>query len=122
MIDTSAGSGETANDIICHDNVVYGVNTQTNTLTTTGVLPSSLQEHEYDYPLHDISEPLPSVYERVDENDDELAVNVNVSYATVPNQWDRLVIMMSTCGNVHMQFFLSVEYNYTYQLSLDISS
>ncbi len=90
QLDTSiyAGSGETANDdIICHNNVVYSVNTaqpQTSTLTTTGLLPSSLQEHEYDYPLHDISEPLPSVYESVDDNDEELTVNVNVSYATVP--------------------------------------
>ena len=84
-----AGSGETANDdiIICQNNAVYGVNTQTNTLTTTGLLPSSLQEHEYDYPLHDISEPLPSVYESVDDNDEELTVNVNVSYATVHERW-----------------------------------
>ncbi len=69
--------------------MVYGVcetaQPQTNTLTT-GPPPSSLQEQEYDYPLCNVSEPLPPVYESVEDDklkDDKLMINVNVSYATV---------------------------------------
>ena len=67
--------------------MVYGVceMTQTNTLTT----PSSLQV--YDYPLCDMSEPLPPVYESVDKKDERLRINVNISYATVAEREDGLV-------------------------------
>ncbi len=54
-----------------------------------GPPPSSLQV--YDYPLCDMSEPLPLVYESVDEKDERLMINVNVSYATVAEREDGLV-------------------------------
>ena len=67
--------------------MVYGVfetaQPQTNTLAT-GPPPSSLQEQEYDYPLCNVSEPLPPVYESVEDK------NVNVSYANVAEREDGL--------------------------------
>ncbi len=65
---------------------MYGVCPQTNTLAT-GPPPSSLQEQEFDYPLCNVSEPLPPVYDSVDE---KLMTNVNVSYATVAEREDGL--------------------------------
>ena len=62
---------------------------QTNTLAT-GPPPSSLQEQEYDYPLCNVSEPLPPVYESVDDKDDKLMINVNVNYATIAEREDGL--------------------------------
>ena len=86
---TVSRGGTVDNDIPCQNNVVYGVceMTQTNTLTTAPP-PSSLQV--YDYPLCDMSEPLPPVYESVDEKDERLTINVNVSYATVAEREDGL--------------------------------
>ncbi len=84
--------GTADNDISCQNNVVYGVcemdQPQTNILAT-GPPPSSLQEQEYD-PLYNVSEPLPPVYESVDDKDDKLMINVNVSYATVAEREDGL--------------------------------
>ncbi len=73
--------------------MVYGVcetaQPQTNTLAT-GPPPSSLQEQEYDYPLCNVSEPHPPVYESVEDKDEKLMINVNVSYATVAEREDGL--------------------------------
>ncbi len=87
-VDGGAVSGGTAdNDIPCQNNVVYGVceMTQTNTLPTGP--PPSLQELEYDCSLCNVLEPLPPVYESVDE---KLVINVNVSYATVAEREEGL--------------------------------
>ena len=64
--------------------MVYGV----CEVAQTNTLPSSLQV--YDYPLCDMSEPLPPVYESVDEKDERLTINVNVSYATIAEREDGL--------------------------------
>ncbi len=79
--------------------MVYGVceMTQPNTLTT-GPPPSSLQV--YDYPLCDMSEPLPPVYESVDE---KLMINVNVSYATVAEREDGLGQTSDIYDDVNMR-------------------
>ncbi len=85
--------------------MVYGVcemNTtrpQTNTLLT-GPPPSSLQELEYDYPLCNVSEPLPLVYRSVDENDKRL---VNVSYAIVAEREDGLGQTSDIYDDVNMR-------------------
>ena len=70
--------------------MVYGVCevVQTSTLATGPPPSSSLQV--YDYPLCDMSEPLPPVYESADENDEILTINVNVSYANVAEREDGL--------------------------------
>ncbi len=69
--------------------MVYGVCEVVQTSTfPTGPPPSSLQV--YNYPLCDISEPLPPVYESVDKKDERLMINVNVSYATVAEREDGL--------------------------------
>ena len=91
----AVSGGRVDNDIPCQNNVVYGVcemnTTQPQTTTLpTGPPPSSLQELEYDYPLWNVSEPLPPVYESVDENDKRLMINVNVSYGTVAEREDEL--------------------------------
>ncbi len=82
--------------------MVYGVCPQTNTLAT-GPPSSSLQEHEYDYPLCDVSEPLPPVYESVDDKDDKLMINVNVSYATVAEREDGLGQISDIYDDVNMR-------------------
>ncbi len=72
------------------DNPVYGVREmdqpQTNTLTT-GPPPFSLQEHEFDNPLYDMSEPLPPVYESVEARDERLMSGI---YTTVAEREDGL--------------------------------
>ncbi len=84
--------------------MVYGVceMTQTSTLPT-GPPPSSLQEIEYDYPLCNVSEPLPQVYESVDENDKTLIINVNVSYATITEREDELGQTSGIYDDVNMR-------------------
>ena len=60
---------------------MYGVCEMNTAQPQTSILatgpPPSLQELEYDYPLWNVSEPLPPVYESVDENDKRLMINVN---------------------------------------------
>ncbi|XP_064394660.1 sushi, von Willebrand factor type A, EGF and pentraxin domain-containing protein 1-like isoform X2 [Halichondria panicea] len=95
--------GTTNNDIPCQNNVVYGVcemaQPQPNTLATAPP-PSSLQEHEFDYPLCDMSEPLPPVYKSVDE---KLMLNVNVSYVTVAEREDGLEQTSGIYNDVNMR-------------------
>ena len=103
-----SGGGTADNGIQCQNNVVYGVcemNTaqpQTNTLPT-GPPPSSLQELEYDYPLYNVSKPLPPVYGSVDEKDEKLMINVNVSYATVAEREDKLGQTSDIYDDVNMR-------------------
>ncbi len=101
--------GTADNDIPCQNNVVYGVcetaQPQTNTLTT-GPPPSSLQEQEYDYPLCNVSEPLSPVYESVEDKDDKLMINVNVSYATVAEREDGLGQTSDIYDDVNMRQWL----------------
>ncbi len=95
--------GTTNNDIPCQNNVVYGVcemaQPQPNTLATAPPT-SSLQEHEFDYPLCDMSEPLPPAYESVDE---KLMLNVNVSYVTVAEREDGLEQTSDIYDDVNMR-------------------
>ncbi len=99
----TVSGGTTSNDIPCQNNVVYGVcemaQPQTNTLATAPPT-SSLQEHEYDYPLCDMSEPLPPVYKSVDE---KLMLNVNVSYVTVAEREDGLEQTSDIYDDVNMR-------------------
>ncbi len=97
-----ASGGTADNDIPCQNNVVYGVckmaqpQTNCNTLAT-GPPPSSL---EYDYPLCEMSKPLPPVYDIVDE---KLMINVNVSYATVAEREDGLGQTSDIYDDVNMR-------------------
>ncbi len=98
--------GTADNDIPCQNNVVYGVcetaQPQTNTLAT-GPPSSSLQEQEYDYPLCNVSEPLPPVYESVEARNEKLMINVNVSYATVAEREDGLGQISDIYDDVNMR-------------------
>ncbi len=96
-----SGGGTADNDIPCQNNVVYGVceMTQPNTLTT-GPPPSSESLQEYDYPLCNVSEPLPPVYESVDE---KLMINANVSYATIAECEDELGHTSDIYDDVNMR-------------------
>ncbi len=106
MVALPTVSGGTANnDIPCQNNMVYGVcemaQPQPNTLATAPP-PSSLQEHEhkYDYPLCDMSEPLPPVYKSADE---KLMLNVSVSYVTVAEREDGLEQTSDIYDDVNMR-------------------
>ena len=77
---------------------MYGVcetKPQPNTLPTAP--PPSLQEHEFDNPLYDMSEPLPPVYESVDER---LTSN---SYATIAEREDGLRHTSDIYDDVNMR-------------------
>ncbi len=62
----------------------------------------SLQELEYDCSLCNVSEPLPPVYESVDE---KLVINVNVSYATVAERED---LVMAICAHPFNQQYIVI--------------
>ena len=97
-----SGGGTVDNDIPCQNNAVYGVceMTQPNTLTTAPP-PSSESLQEYDYPLCNVSEPLPpSVDESVDE---KLMISVNVSYATIAEREDGLGHTSDIYDDVNMR-------------------
>ena len=55
------------------------------------------------YPLWNVSEPLPPVYGSVDENDEKLMINVNVSYATVAEREDKLGQTSDIYDDVNMR-------------------
>ncbi len=88
----AVSGGGTADNVNNMDNPVYGVcetdttQPQPNTLPTAPS-PSSLQEHEFDNPLYDMSEPLPPVYESVEGRDERL---MSGNYATVAEREDGL--------------------------------